>query len=577
MAFFYKTFRKFLARLVLVMALLALLQACGIGVRVFEGTKTGAGAGAGGGAGGSGSDTGSVIPQTAPATFSSIDGNAVIDLSWTSGGGESGFLLVRRTGSAVTWTPTDGTIYSAGALDLNHTAVYAGPATSYSDTSVVNGTTYYYALFAYSSSHVYSSSYAGSGAPYTEIAGWSDVSAAASGINKDGTKFGNNPHSVAFNSKLYSTWVESDGAIFQTRVAVYNGNDGAPGWTFVDGNAATGINRDTTKNASLANLVVFNSKLYVFWSEDTGAGNLQLRAAVYNGNDGAPSWTLVDGNLAQGLNRNVVYPATQSSTAVINSKLYVIWAEQNATAYQVRIAVYGGNDSSPTWTFVDGNGVDGINFDANRAVFWPHLGILGTKLYATWYEATAGPTQVRVAVYNGNDSSPGWSFIDGGGATGINKDVTRNAYNPQFASVNSKLYLAWSEENAGAVQQIRAVVYNGNDSSPGWTFIDGNGANGINKNTALPAGRPEPFIFHSKIYMSWNESNGGTYQIRIGTYNGDDGSPSWSMVDGNGVSGINGNPANIALQPRLAVMNSKLYCVWQENNGNNQVRVAVGQ
>src|SRR5438105_3314473 len=68
-------------------------------------------------------------------------------------------------------------------------------------------------------------------------------------------------------------------------------------WQFVDGNGATGINKNTGQAASNVQLVTANSKIYINWLE-TNAGISQLRAAVFNGNDSAPSWSLIDGNAA---------------------------------------------------------------------------------------------------------------------------------------------------------------------------------------------------------------------------------------------------------------------------------------
>src|SRR4051812_33023608 len=59
--------------------------------------------------------------------------------------------------------------------------------------------------------------------------------------------------------------------------------------------------------------------------------------------------------------------------------------------------------------------------------------------------------------------------VDGNGTNGINKDPTKNGTNVQFAVFNSKLYLAWSETRV--TNEIRVAVYNGNDSSPAWPFV----------------------------------------------------------------------------------------------------------
>jgi hypothetical protein len=88
---------------------------------------------------------------TVPGSFVATGGNTQVSLTWIAGGGQTGYFLVRRASSAVTWSPTAGSSYSTGALDANHTLIYNGNALSYTDTGLSNGTTYYYAIFAYDS------------------------------------------------------------------------------------------------------------------------------------------------------------------------------------------------------------------------------------------------------------------------------------------------------------------------------------------------------------------------------------------------------------------------------------------
>ena len=105
--------------------------------------------------------------------------------------------------------------------------------------------------------------------------------------------------------------------------------------------------------------------------------------------------------------------------AYFNSKLYAIWAESS----QIRVAVYNGNESSPSWTFIDGNASKGLlegKCCASEAV----LAVHNNKLYAAWWEGR-GNYQTRIAVYNGDDSAPSWSFVDGG--SGIKKSSKTQA------------------------------------------------------------------------------------------------------------------------------------------------------
>lgn len=71
------------------------------------------------------------------------------DLQWTRWNNRN-ILVVRRAGSPVTWTPTQGTAYSAGQnVGSGHTVVQGSLAgTSYEDSGLAPGTTYYYEFFS---------------------------------------------------------------------------------------------------------------------------------------------------------------------------------------------------------------------------------------------------------------------------------------------------------------------------------------------------------------------------------------------------------------------------------------------
>lgn len=398
----------------------------------------------------------------------------------------------------------------------------------------------------------------------------------ADGINKDDFKSADHPQLTVFDGRLYAIWVESYNNINQVRIAVYNGRDVNPTWTFVDGNTVYGINKDYTKDAGKPQLTVFNGKLYAGWKEDNGIA-YQIRVAVFNSNNSNPAWFFVDSNTVNGINKDNTKNADALQLTVFNEKLYVVWKEDNGIAGQVRVVVYSGNDSSPAWSFVDGNTVNGINKDNTKNIYAPQLTVFSAKLYAIWKENNSTADQIRVAVYNSNDISPVWSFVDGNTANGINWDNTKNAYYPQLTVFNEKLYAIWRENNS-VTDQIRVAVYNGNDTNSMWTFVDGDTNNGINKNPANFSDTPQLTVFNEELYATWVEKNSKAEQVRIAVYNNNDVSPVWTFVDGNTANGINKDKTESTDSSQLIVFNKKLYATWSEDNSKAwQVRVAVKQ
>jgi hypothetical protein len=244
----------------------------------------------------------------------------------------------------------------------------------------------------------------------------------------------------------------------------------------------------------------------------------------------------------------------------------------------VRVAVYSGDDASPVWAFVDGNGTNGINKDASQGGSQPQLTVFGGRLYATWAEYNGTADQVRVAVYSGDDASPSWTFVDGGGANGINKDASQPTEGPQLTAFGGRLYATWQEWN-GTAAQVRVAVYSGDDASPSWTFVDGGGGDGINKDAGQNAREPQLTVFGGRLYATWQEWNGTALQVRVAVYSGDDASPSWTFVDGGGTDGLNKDPARNAGGAQLTAFGDGLYAAWSEETGAGTVQncVAVGR
>ena len=70
---------------------------------------------------------------------------------------------------------------------------------------------------------------------------------------------------------------------------------------------------------------------------------------------------------------------------------------------------------------------------------------------------------MRLAKYNGNDSSPEWTLVDrydelGISRIGLNYNILKVAATPVMAATSSKLFADWSEpDNSSGKSQIRVV------------------------------------------------------------------------------------------------------------------------
>jgi uncharacterized membrane protein len=285
-------------------------------------------------------------------------------------------------------------------------------------------------------------------------------------------------------------------------------------------------------------------------------------------------WSFVDGNTAIGINKDASQDAEKPTLASFKSKLYAAWYEKNSSSkLQIRVVRFDGDESSPNWSFVDGGAANGINHDPTHEAKDPFLMSTNTKLHAIWSEKnSSNKFQIRVSGYDGN----GWAFIGGDATSGINHDSSLNAELPTLVEFNSKLYATWSERAPSTSRkQIRVATYTGST----WNFVDRDATTGINFNVDRNAKNPQLVSFNSDLYVVWNELQtlgSTTNRIRVAKYNGNDASPNWSFVDGNSSGGINHDSSKNAENPHAIKFDSRLYVAWSEthpSSGIAQIRI----
>ncbi len=330
---------------------------------------------------------------------------------------------------------------------------------------------------------------------------WSSADGgAAYGINQGSNRTGSIPQLAVYGSNLYAIWREFNGTTYQIRVKEYNGSL----WTFIDGGAAIGINYNYNppgeKSGDEPQLAVFEDLLYAIWIEPSTSLNGQIRLKAYDSS--IPSWSWADGGIDDGINFTAGSAGFYPQLATFGGDFYGIWREGNS---QIRVLKKNGGSS---WSSVDGGGADGINYETGETGINPQLTEFGSHLYAAWSEFNHSVLQLRVKRYDGSS----WSWADGGGVNGINYDVTKKAFSPQLTVFGNNLYAIWEEDGGSHDHQIRVKKYNGSS----WSWVDGGGINGINyDNKAFYANSPQLTVYKNKLYATWSEDNGLTGRIRV--------------------------------------------------------------
>jgi hypothetical protein len=394
---------------------------------------------------------------------------------------------------------------------------------------------------------------------------WSSIDGGGTtGINTNAVTVRPNSKAVMFNGALYAIWEE-------TSVIHIKKFDGST-WTGVGTTPGTTQLSTTGVDAVRPELIVYNGALYAAYENYNSVGsNYGIHVKKFDGS----SWTPVNHYVKAyrtdiNINFGETADAYHVSLAVFNNKLYASWVEsRNITGiYQIRVSAFDGTN----WAMVDGDAEPGLNYDVAKSVDYANnhkLTVYNNQLYLSWKEVNTTTNQLRVRRYN-NDAGNTWTFVDGNLATGLNYNTGKAVYNHTAVVYNGNLIILWGE--AKTVTDNRFFIHAKKYDGTTWTVL------GIdwNKNTDpnVSPTNPNAMVYNNKLYVTWDEQDDTTYkrQIRVASYDG----TARTFIDGNGAYGINQNTAYNAQMPILAEHNGILYAVWHEDisgsNNNFQIR-----
>jgi len=353
------------------------------------------------------------------------------------------------------------------------------------------------------------------------------------------------PTLAVYNGHLYAAWQETAAGIIY--VKRYNGNDENPAWDLVSSGFVPTPNNPAFKE--------YNGKLFL--AIDDGAGVFIYEYAggtTWNQHNPAP------------LEYNIGNVAINPDLVIYNSNLYAVWQENNAPI-SIRMKRYNGGTS---WVQgdTDGGNWDFIDGSTNNCTL-PKLAISG-YMFAAFLEGPA-TSKLKVRRFDGSV----WSTVSDAGDDFLNYDLGIDADNPSIINYFGRIYVSWREASAPK-KRLCVRMFDGNN----WNWVDGYDANGI-KYSSVPGlnlDYPNLSIVNNKLYAVWQEMGIGFFQIRSSIYNGFDFAPGWTFIDGNSATGLNDDPGENAQTPQTISFNSKIYVIFAEDDGAfYQTRVIVGR
>jgi len=181
--------------------------------------------------------------------------------------------------------------------------------------------------------------------------------------------------------------------------------------------------------------------------------------------------------------------------------------------------------------------------------YQPQFQVLGNKIYYVWHEYDGPSRQIFTAEMNTDGT--GWK----------SEKRTSGQFDkvfPQLQVVGNKIYYVRQQPDLTKNRQI-------------WTMemsIDGTGWKEVQRtNTPFDKQFPQLQVVDTKIYYTWNESDGKYRQIWTAEMN----------VDGTNWCAVKRTSTPFEkFEPQLQVIGEKMYLVWRESDGSHfQIRTAV--
>ncbi len=245
--------------------------------------------------------------------FTNITSNSLSASFNANGGSPSGYLTVRSSTSGIPIAPTNGVVYSNGSTIGSNTVVYVGSATSFSESGLTAGSTYYYTVYPYNGSGSTLNYLTAPALLQKSVTMVPPAPVAGSATNVKETEFtanwssanGATGYSLDVSSDNFITFVQKDLPVTGTSIIISNLLSGTSYQYRVRANIVTGslvstysnstflITRPTAPVAQSPSSVTHNS-FTARWTQPKGATdyklevslNSDLSSPIFNGSTG---------------------------------------------------------------------------------------------------------------------------------------------------------------------------------------------------------------------------------------------------------------------------------------------------
>ncbi len=330
-------------------------------------------------------------------------------------------------------------------------------------------------------------------------------------------------------------------------------------------------------------IAVENGKIYVIWTDlnntnGAGSGDCDI---FYRCNLTGKGWEDIQviSEPISGLNLNIEY-SVDPEIVVENDKIYVVWNDNNNTigADTDGDIFYKSNLTGSSWEDVQviSEPVPGQNFNTGHSQS-VDVAVENGKIYAVWYDDnnTNGAGLDWDIFYRCNLTGSGWEDIQviSEPIFGQDNNVDESQA-PAIAVENGKIYVVWEDENnTNEAGTDKDIFFRCNLTGSSWEPVQVISEPIFGNNINIDwSDRPSIAIINGKIYVVWQDNttiNGaGTDWDIFYRYNLTGYSWEGIQIISEPFTGMNYN-TGVSTYPDIAVNFNKSHIVWFDSNNTN--------
>jgi hypothetical protein len=312
------------------------------------------------------------------------------------------------------------------------------------------------------------------------------------------------------------------------------------------------------RDARQLSLAVVGGVPYAAWTE-RDADNSHIRVARLQGGVwaqvGIPRTCAIVFLTCSPLNRDDDADAINPAIADVGGRPHVAWMERDAVNWEVRVARL---TDAGTWERI-ADGPSPLNLSPTADSRSIRIAGAGGVPYVSWLESNAGNSNdVHVARLGPGGT---WQRI-GDGVPG-RVDGVQVAQDPELAVIDGVPHVSWFSSTA-VIDQTRIFVARLDAAGTGWDRLPPLVGTRFATGHALAGLGGTPWIAHV-------DSAGGRGALRVARLA--PGGAGWGAADGG--APLNATTTENAGDPRLAVVDGRVYAAWAEGPTRARIRIAV--